>query len=439
MALTDIVNVVILASTATPSRPSFGTTLALINDVPVGFTNRTMRVNSLKEMTDAGFVTTSASFLLAQAYFAQNPRPRTLVLGRRALKTVQSIQLTVLTAVTGDTFLLTVAGHELTYTVPGGSPTTTTIAAALVALIDALSEAAAVNTGAVITVTPSGGAGTLINIQDWSRNIKLKDLTADPGIVTDLTAVIAEDEDWYGIVLDSNSKAEVVALAPFVETLEKVFGFNTADTEVTDVAVTNDVMSALKALGLARTFGAYDGNSLLGYSAAAWQGSQFAASDPGGETWAYKKLAGVKVDAIRSGERTQVLNKHGNVYYVVNDINITDNGRTASGEWIDVIRFLDWVRSELRVQIFALLVGQPKIPYTDEGIEAVKNAVKGVLSAGVAAGGIANDTPYTVTAPRARDVDAVTRASRILPDVNFTFRLAGAIQIVDPLTGEVSS
>ena len=83
------------------------------------------------------------------------------------------------------------------------------------------------------------------------------------------------------------------------------------------------------------------------------------------------------------------------------------------------------------------MLSLPKIPYTDPGIGLVQNAVTAALDAGVEAGGIARPssdettgtvTPsYTITVPKAAELDAATRKTRVLPKVKWTAQLAGAL------------
>lgn len=438
MALEDIVNVQITTASATPSRPSFGTALALVNKVPANFTNRVREYGSLAEIVAAGWTTSDAAYLIGQMYFGQNPRPRKLKIGRRANKTVQSLSLKCLSAVQNDVYTVTVAGVPLTYTV-GASATTTTVATAIELLIEAVTGVDSTSAADVITFGNTGAVpGTLIDVADWSTNFSFKDLSADPGVAADLAACQAETNDWYGLLLDSQSQLEVVAAAAWLESSEKMMVYSTSDTGVGDSVVTNDVMSTVKASAYLRTIGLYDANRLMGYGNAGWMGQRFTA-DPGSDTWAYKTIAGLKVDSVSSAQRSAILAKNGNIYSVIAGLNVTENGKTAGGEWADVIRFLDWIRSELRVQVFFLLVNTPKVPYTDTGIESVVNMIKGVLTAGVKVGGIADDTPYVVTAPKASEVDAATRATRVLPGVTFSFRLAGAVHIVNPVNGTVGA
>jgi len=445
MAITDIADVSIVATSSAPAAANFGIALLAVNKVPAGFTNRVRLYGSLKEMTDAGWLVSDPGYIGAVDYFSQTPRPKTLKIGRRANKTVQSLKLTVTSAVTGEVYNITVAGVPLTYTVLVGA-TTTTVASAIELLTEAVAGVDSVSSTNTITLSATGAVpGVLIDLADWSPNFLVEDITADPGIAADLIAIQAEDDGWYGLSIDSNSKAEVLAAAAFIEPLEKIFIYNTVDTVCGDPAVTTDVMSSLKALSYMRTGGLYDQNRLLGFSGLAWMGNRFAGSDPGSDTWSYKTLVGVKVDTnVTAAQRAAILStptttgKNGNIYTLIENSGRTENGKAASGEWLDTVRFLDWLRSILRTGIAQLLFSNPKVPYTDTGIEAVVNVVKGALSRGVAVGGLANDTPYVVTAPAAADVDPAVRQQRLLPNVTFTARLAGAIHIVQ-ITGSVSS
>ena len=53
--------------------------------------------------------------------------------------------------------------------------------------------------------------------------------------------------------------------------------------------------------------------------------------------------------------------------------NITQGGKTGGGEWIDVIRFRDWLQNDMQVRVANLFITNPKIPYTDKGIGLIQN------------------------------------------------------------------
>ena len=44
-----------------------------------------------------------------------------------------------------------------------------------------------------------------------------------------------------------------------------------------------------------------------------------------------------------------IYGKNGNTFEPFRNISITQNGKVAGGEWIDVIRFRDWLCEEIKV------------------------------------------------------------------------------------------
>ena len=120
--------------------------------------------------------------------------------------------------------------------------------------------------------------------------------------------------------------------------------------------------------------------------------------------------------------------------------NLTQGGKTNAGEWIDVIRFRDWLQNDMQVRVVNLLVVNPKIPYTDGGIGLVDNQMLASLKDGQKYGGIApteydadgNANPgYVTSVPLASELTSVQKASRVLSDCRFSARLAGAIHVVN--------
>lgn len=160
----------------------------------------------------------------------------------------------------------------------------------------------------------------------------------------------------------------------------------------------------------------------------------------GEETWAMKQLSTVS-PAKLSSTFIKKLNA-ANFSYITNvaSKNITQGGKTSGGEWIDVIRFRDWLQNDMQVRIVNLLVVNPKIPYTDDGIALVENQMLASLKEGQKYGGIApteydadgNELAgYTTSVPLAAEISSTVKASRILEDCRFSARLAGAIHAVE--------
>jgi hypothetical protein len=160
---------------------------------------------------------------------------------------------------------------------------------------------------------------------------------------------------------------------------------------------------------------------------------------PGQETWANQQLQAVPWVTMTETQAQNVFGKNGNTFEQFRNIAITQNGKVAGGEWIDVIRFRDWLCEEIKVNIFQQMVDN-RIPYTDHGIGVIRSRLAESLDFGVRRGGIAPPEvdingklipSYTIQVPLAATVSADNKANRLLQDVYFTARVAGAIHVVE--------
>jgi len=441
MSLEDIISVSITAQTTTVSRLGFGTPLiARFHNV---FASVVREYKSLTAMTDDGWPATDPAVLIATKIASQNPKPAKWKIGKRTTPAAQTVTLEVINVTEGYVYefdiVVGVTTTAISYTVLAAA-TPTTVAVALDALIDAIVGISSTPAVGVITVV-TDTAGDLVDyvrVSDKPDDLQFKDTTADPGLAADLTAIETVDPDgWYALLLDSNSEAEILAAAAWVEARKKIFLCNTSDTEVVDNVVTTDVMSDLQSFAYARTAIIYSQARLLNWTGAAWGGNRLP-SDPGSSTWAFKTLASVQVDANLTGGQVSVIeSKGGNVYRTIAGVNVTTFGITASGEYVDVTRFIDWLDARIKERIFGVLINNPKVPYTDKGVGLMTAQVLAQLNQGITAGGLAADPAPVVTAPLVADIDPADKAGRVLPDVNFTATLAGAIhQLV--ITGVLS-
>jgi hypothetical protein len=136
-------------------------------------------------------------------------------------------------------------------------------------------------------------------------------------------------------------------------------------------------------------------------------------------------------------QRTNLTAKNGNGYESVASVNITFDGKTSDGDYLDVQRSLDWLEAEMQAEVFIALAGSAKVPFTDEGVATIEAAVRSVVNRTVARGIFAASPAPTVTVPDVADVSAANKTARTLPDVKFDGTLAGAIHKTT-VTGVVS-
>lgn len=320
---------------------------------------------------------------------------------------------------------------------------------------DATADGAIVSKTAV-TATDSGSGDGFVDVAPdvastffecrTSSNTHLE-FNLDGDIATNIAAIRAVDDDWYGVTLarqyGSENKDHQREVADVVETLRKIFIPGSDDEDIFDDSLSVDdpntgtIARQLQAVAYARSAvlahreqtGSPVDDS---FGDAAWFGARFP-TDPGTETWKFEALAGVVPDDLSSTERKNALDKNANIYVPLTaDRAITEEGTMAEGEFIDVIRYIDFLYNEMTLNVLdALLNPVPplnKIPYTDAGIAIIENKVRESLQAGVDSGALAS---FTVTVPKAADVSQADKAARILRDVKFTAVLSGAIHAVE--------
>ena len=312
--------------------------------------------------------------------------------------------------------------------------------------------------GDVITLTRSDGS--LTDVQGWVANgfanIELQDVTADPGIATDLAAIRAANNGaWYGFTLDSNSQNEIEAAAAWAEATGvggKFYFTNNSDFQNTEVDVTNDVFSELQSLSIIRTFIQQNDQQLLCYAGAATMG-QILAMNPGSYTFAYKQLPLVPADSDTTLTEGQAMalntmsastpgpgGKSGNYYKTVAGQNwlfpgTTPDGVSGSFKFADLVIGVDWLQTNMQADVAAVIAGLPKLPYTNIGMSLIKHAIYARLSLAsspqyglIVPDGSDPTRPIVVTVPNVSNLTPQQRASRGVTGITWSAGLQGAIE-----------
>lgn len=261
-----------------------------------------------------------------------------------------------------------------------------------------------------------------------------------------INATISEKlfaEDWRQlIVVDfGNTKPKTVASA--VEKHDDKMFFTSISIENADTLDDEAFQTAWsEAIGELKTFTRtvvmyYDGTvetpeaALVGATAGYNSGA-----------FTYKNIILEGVPALKlSDRRIETINGtdetgHGlTVVRKAGDI-VTTEGKTAEGEYIDIIDSKDWIIQNIEYNLQKLFNTQPKIPYTTPGITQLENATLSTLKTAFNNGMIApvegneNTGNYSTsfkTKAEIREENAVDIANRHYPGGSFTFELAGAI------------
>ena len=449
MSLDPIITVNITRGTSTPSEEGFGTPLIAAYFSGSIFPEYAREYTSLAGMATDGFTSADPAYKAASACFSQSPSPPIVKIGRRDNAPQQSIKITPKAPTLGMVYNLTVEGYDngtfatraatsdsLSYTAPSALTDAEDVCDAVVLGFVAASgdfSVAKTGTGASAYVTLTADNinenGNLFGIT--GDNFEFEDLTADPGLANDLNAIYAYDPDWYGLALDSNSAKEIVGAAGWVATNEKLLVCQTADEEVvstTNSADDTSIAALLEDATRERTM-LFFHRSNQEYVGAAMLGAALP-SDPGSITWAYKQLTGITAQRLTATEQGRAESKNVNTVTTLAGVNVTRYGSTSSGEFTDVMRGADWLGSRIQTDVFAALIQNGKVPYTDAGLQMLRGVVLGRLQDGVARDFLAANPEPTVTVPRASEVLASLKASRTVDPITFQATLSGAVHKV---------
>lgn len=271
----------------------------------------------------------------------------------------------------------------------------------------------------------------------------VREKTAEKDAYEDIANTLTRansEASFYGIHLtEFRDSTDIEAAKVWAEANEKIYAF-----EYTDIN-----SCPVKNFGFYRTYGIFSGLAdgytteeqpvENQYAALAWMAKCFG-YDPGTETWHLKELATIVPTKLSTDQKKELGEKNINTFLRYAGCNCTVGGITLAGEWIDVIRFRDWLKNEIQKRTFNAFKVNRKVPFTDGGIGLIEGTIDATLKDGQDIGGIApteydsDDNPvygYTVTVPKAADLSDSERKSRKINGCQWSARLAGAIHVAE--------
>jgi hypothetical protein len=427
--LDDIVLENIQVQDAAPSGASFDTGL-LVGYHTAWISNRVRTYTQPADLLADGFLVTDPLYLMSKAFCAQANAPSTFKVGRLALVPTQIIKLLPLVTTQGFIYSGTVNGVAWTYTVIAAA-TATTITTALVALLSALSGTGVTFTSGTTFVTATATVAGTIPSYTYNRGLGVQDITADAGFAADMALIAAEDNAWYGFVIANCSLAYNAAAASYAESNQKIFQPQSADSDLVNPGVVSgDIGSVTLALAYTRMWGIY--HQPIGGTE--WINAAGLASilsfSPGSAVTAFKTYPGISVDNLNASEKVALTNKKWSRYTRQGGVNIFYQGYTPSGRFIDVTRFVDWLKVTMQLDSYSVLLNNPKVSYEDSGLSMIKGAVLGTLKKGQTApnNGLALSPAPAVTVPLVANTNVSDRVTRTLNQVVWSARLSGALQ-----------
>lgn len=426
--LKEIIKIDITRETRGVSRTGFGTPL---------FIGSTQGVYSdaeyVKTYTSASAVLTdfgdnTPEHTAALRTFGQQIAPTYLKIGNHKTG-VQSVDFTVDTVADATVYSVTI--DSVLVEVTSGTGAT---ASSIVDLLEA--EFTTVTAPGTFTDNQDG-TFTIVpddpNSFTYTSTTNISSVENVESLTEAYNAIKQQDDDFYFVTMYSHSPADIEEIADLVEAETKIYVTSYVGSDATDAQDTQDIGSVLQAKDLARTMVIYaeDTSELPENAFVGLQGPK----DPGSTTWKFKSVSGVTVSNLTTTQSLVLkgtrydYGKGYNTYESIGGRSILAEGRVVNGEFIDTIRFADWLEARMRERIYLTLVNSEKLPYTSAGFAIIEGRMREVLNNGVAVGGINPD--YSITVPNPRAADPNNRANRVATGFEFRATLQGAVHFVE--------
>lgn len=452
MPITDaIVSSTVTRDTLFPSRQGFGTVLFVSFHALWAATVRSFAsLPAVKAAVIAGGGTVDHPIVrAANKYYGQNPHPKNFVVGKRSTFT-QVVTMTPLNTTVGYVYTFDVFNPStgvtttISYTVLTGA-TTTTVATALSALIDAATDV--VSTSALAVITNTTTAGLLVGYRNLPpiSDLLVKNTSTEAGLEADMDAILLATKrskglvSWYGVTLDHSSEAEILTMAEWCEANLVLYVPRTSDGGCADAGVTTDILSDLKGAAYTRAMPIFAQYATDDYRDVAWM-AKVLPENAGAVTWAFKTLAGVTYDNLDDTESANIRAKRATTYEQGAGLNLTFEGATAAGEFGDLVVSTDFINARVAEDMFAFLKQNKIVLFNQKGIDSLISVAQNrlnrctknpnpILSTDVDAEGVS--VAPTIEPILVSEVDASDKATRRLTGITWFGRFNGAIHGAD--------
>lgn len=429
MPITGIVNVSVSVTAAqtVPSQLNIGLIVGNSNQVQsISAANRATQYASTAAMITAGWLGTEAEYLAAQTYFSQSPKPTAVIIGRQinmsptlsaAIASGATVTSLAVTALPGDIpsgFSITIGSQTFT-------TSAYTAANATSISVNSTTASAAYAIGTTVTITETMTAA--------------------------VTGCRVANANWYSVYTVSTTASDITSIAAYIQSASpnSAFFYDTHDTAVTSGTAGN-VMATCQTNKYSRTFGVWSTSNYAGSAAMGVAMGNNTGLANSAFTMAYKSLSGISSESLTNAQVNTITGYNGNVYTAYgNSYNILSGGLMADGSYFDNILNQDIMTLAIQTASMNVLTSNPKVPYTDAGVNtfvtAISAACNGFLTAGYIAPGVwtgnnilnlkTGDTlsnGYAVLADKVANQTSANRSARTFPAIYVALKLAGAIE-----------
>lgn len=155
----------------------------------------------------------------------------------------------------------------------------------------------------------------------------------------------------------------------------------------------------------------------------------------GSTTWKFRNLVGITPDLLTANELKGIAASYAIAYVEVAGQGETSEGTSLSGEYIDTLHGVLWVKTEMQNRLERLLQSNNKIPYEQSGINMIQGVAITVLEQAWEQGIVLTNEKngkgdYTVTATPRSAQSASDLSKRHYGGLSFTYHASGAIHTI---------
>lgn len=461
-------------------------TLLILGTSLVIDTNQRIRLYETLAAVAADFGTSAPEYLAASLWFEQAPQPTQLYIGRWA-KTAAAGQLICaplsaaqqaignFTSINNGGFTVSIDGapmhiHNINLT---GVLNLNGVAAAIQAALGGAATCVwnsvqgtfiftSLTTGLTSSVgflsAPNSAISDLGLLLAGEANSSGAYLAPGIAAETAVAAVTLFDaafgQLWYAVtVLNTAADVDLVAVSNYIEgaNTKHLHGISTQEAGVLVLATTSDIASLVQVLDLNRTVTQFSSSSP--YSICSLLGRMLTVDYTGNNTAItimFKQEPGIVAENLSASQIQSCNTKNCNVFVEYNnDTAIIEQGKVASGQFLDTITGVDWLAIDVQTALYNTLYTTPtKIPQTDAGMHLLATTIEAIcvqgVNNGVLAPGIWNsagvgaikqgdflEKGYYVFAPPVALQNQSDRAARKSVLFQVLVKLAGAVQSVD--------
>ena len=188
----------------------------------------------------------------------------------------------------------------------------------------------------------------------------------EKGMIPLLTKAANQEESFFYLVTTTNTNADIMAISEWIDTQEKMY------------FVTSQSILSAKLIRSEQTVVMYH-NDENAYAAEGLV-SYLATAKAGGVTAKFKEIKGVESASITK-ENLDILHKNNGFTYLNNKgVLQTTEGKTTSGEYIDVVIGSFWIQFQMEAAMAKLAAENGKIGYDNAGIALIVSTCKSVLN-----------------------------------------------------------